>query len=222
MAEVYPEPGKRRCSLCRTAKPLADFCTKANGYAESRCKLCKRAENRAIREAARGKPDLTAPERFWKKVHKTEGCWQWTGSKKEDGYGFFVYQGRTTRAHRVALILSGVDVPDYDGGSATGLVVDHICKNVSCVRPDHLRLVPQADNCTTHARDTSPFKRNRAAEKCVNGHPFEGANLAVRTVRGRKGRSYRTRICLTCWPGHWRYAVIPRDPPPAGYAKGKK
>lgn len=77
--------------------------------------------------------------RFWAKVDKTSDCWLWTGTKDSDGYGQICVNGRTERAHRVSLNLEGVEIGE-------GLQVDHMCKEPSCVRPSHLRLVTVSEN----------------------------------------------------------------------------
>lgn len=33
--------------------------------------------------------------RFWKKVQKGDGCWEWVGLKHDGGYGLFFYSKNT-------------------------------------------------------------------------------------------------------------------------------
>lgn len=75
-------------------------------------------------------------ERFWEKVDKSGECWLWTAHLDRDGYGRFDHGG----AHRTALKLTGVAIPQ-------GVVVDHICHTPACVRPSHLRVCTQKQNC---------------------------------------------------------------------------
>ncbi len=78
-------------------------------------------------------------ERFWAKVEVAGKCWVWTDHIGENGYGQ-LRNGRTfISAHRYSYqLLRGV-VPD-------GLVINHVCKNKTCVNPDHLEAVPQFIN----------------------------------------------------------------------------
>jgi hypothetical protein len=73
--------------------------------------------------------------RFWSKVdkRKNDECWPWLASarKKNEGYGAFWLDGRHQPASRVALLVSGVDVP-------AGMVVCHRCDNPTCCNPAHL------------------------------------------------------------------------------------
>jgi hypothetical protein len=72
-------------------------------------------------------------ERFWSKVDKTElGCWDWTGAKsnKKNGYGVFQLSDHLTTAHKVAWILEG----NEELGDS---LMDNLCGNRSCVRPEH-------------------------------------------------------------------------------------
>lgn len=77
-------------------------------------------------------------ERLWEKVEKTEDCWVWTGTKLK-GYGHMGVDGKTVLCHRLTY-------EDAYGPIADGLVIDHLCRNPSCVRPDHLEPVPQREN----------------------------------------------------------------------------
>ncbi len=78
------------------------------------------------------------PERFWPKVNKTEGCWEWTRAKRE-GYGVLNVAGKALYAHRLSWELHFGPIP-------TGMWVLRHCDNRGCVRPDHLFLGTIQDN----------------------------------------------------------------------------
>lgn len=77
-------------------------------------------------------------KRFWAKVEKSNTCWTWTGAKTF-GYGKFYVDGERLSAHRVSWELNHGAIPP-------GMLVDHICHNPACVRPDHLRLATKRQN----------------------------------------------------------------------------
>lgn len=88
---------------------------------------------------------MTLEERFWSKVKRTNGCWLWQGSTSA-GHGRFNLGGRPVGAHRVALMLSGVEIPE-------GHHVHHKCEVRGCVNPEHLEvLAGHAEHAKRHLR----------------------------------------------------------------------
>src|ERR1041385_4955256 len=82
-----------------------------------------------------------------------DGCWEWTGAKTGHGYGKILTFRSIQVAHRILYELLVGPVPE-------GMELDHLCRNPSCVRPDHLEPV-------THRVNIS-----RAIQKthCLRGH----------------------------------------------------
>lgn len=122
-------------------------------------------------------------ERFWSKVDKSdEGCWEWRGQVRPDGYGSIWDSrlGRKNLAHRIAVELTGRTIP-------AGMHTDHLCRNRKCVRPDHLEVVTHRENMR---RGIGWPGVNARKTRCPNGHPYDGANL-VMNVRGE-------RLCRSC------------------------
>lgn len=77
--------------------------------------------------------------RFWALVRKSEGCWEWQGSRRKNGYGRFSLNDYIYEAHVVAYtIANGVD--------PVGTVIRHSCDNAICCRPEHLLSGSDADN----------------------------------------------------------------------------
>jgi hypothetical protein len=83
-------------------------------------------------------------ERFMSKVDKTDTCWNWKAYIAPGGYGKF---GITTApkikkimyAHRFSYELLNGKIPE-------GKVIDHLCRNRSCVNPEHLEVVDMYTN----------------------------------------------------------------------------
>lgn len=110
------------------------------------------------------------PARYWAKVDRTDHCWTWTACINSRGYGCFAVNGKAQLVHRLSYADAFGDIPD-------GLTIDHLCRNIRCVRPDHLEPVTLAENIR-RAADTKTA--------CRRGH----------TLTFRPGD--RQRRCRTC------------------------
>ena len=78
---------------------------------------------------------MSVQYRFWSKVNKTDTCWLWMAGGNGSGYGkFYVHKGKRVYAHRYSYEIHKGEIPK-------GYEVDHLCKVVSCVNPDHLEAV---------------------------------------------------------------------------------
>jgi hypothetical protein len=120
--------------------------------------------------------------RFWSRVTFTEGCWTWPRNPESTArYGSFCVGGQILRAHRVAYMVTVGPIPD-------GLVLDHLCRNTFCVRPDHLEAVTQGEN----VRRGNVGDNSRNKTHCPQGHEFSEENTMRTTGR------HPQRRCRTC------------------------
>lgn len=123
-------------------------------------------------------------DRFWSKVEKGPGCWEWTSQLDSRGrYGHFRLDGKVVRAHRVAYELVKGPIP-------VGLQIDHLCRNPRCVNPDHLEAVTAQVNTL---RGTSPAAAHAAKTQCPQGHPYNDEN--TKWYRNRRF----CRECVRAW-----------------------
>lgn len=133
-------------------------------------------------------PRRPLAERFWEKVRKGPGCWEWTSARDTNGYGRITDRpgarllgvGRTRSASRVAWEIVNGPIPP-------GLCVCHYCDNPRCVRPEHLFIGTRKDNVLDCVAKGRNFWRSQT--RCVNGHVFTEEN-----TYHWKGR----RVCRAC------------------------
>lgn len=127
---------------------------------------------------------MTPLQRFWLKikVDLVTGCWEWTGTQNELGYGIFGADGKKFRAHRFSYIAFIGDIPE-------GLGLDHLCRNPPCCNPSHLEAVTQKVN---NLRGTSPAAMCARKTACPLGHPLSGSNLYINPNTGKR----RCRECM--------------------------
>ena len=128
---------------------------------------------------------MSEQERFWAKVEVTGFCWNWTGATVKGSYGRFSIGSRTDGSRR--------NVPTHTfayeslvGPILKGMHMDHLCRNVSCVNPDHLEPVTVAEN---NRRAFGVGGINARKSQCKRGH-----ELVAYTIESRKGE----RWCPTC------------------------
>ena len=156
--------------------------------------LCRMHHERKRKHGDVGPPHSLRPripvEQKIRQRHRVtaEGCWEWTRGRDKNGYGF-VTGGGSKLAHRVSYEVFVGPIPE-------GLTLDHLCRNTSCINPDHLEPV-------THRENVLRGKVSRLRDfptHCKNGHPYDEANTywlrgarQCKACAALRNRRYRAR-----------------------------
>lgn len=129
-------------------------------------------------------------ERFWAKVNKTDGCWEWTASLDRGGYGHFGLNGKVIMPHRYSYIIHHPLTTDL--WEHREICVCHKCDNPRCVNPAHMFLGSQVDNIKD--RDTKGRGNQPKGERQYNSKLTE---TQVREIRGKFANGeLQTQIAL--------------------------
>lgn len=110
------------------------------------------------------------------------GCWEWTRSRKPNGYGEIGIAGRARLVHRVAYTELVGPIPD-------GLDLDHLCRNRACFNPAHLEPVTRSENLRRGVGPAITRARHAAVTTCPQGHPYDDRNTGYKVDGARRCRA---------------------------------
>ena len=104
------------------------------------------------------------------------GCWEWKGNIHSwTGYGRIRVNDQECSSHRFVYELLRGPIPK-------GLTLDHLCRNKTCVNPDHLEPVTAGENAL---RGFGPCAVNARKIICLRGHRYDENNTYI-DKRGRR------------------------------------
>lgn len=109
------------------------------------------------------------------------GCWEYLGTKNQQGYGFMNYRGKPWALHRLTLTIAKGPIPPKHKAC-------HNCDFPPCCNPDHL-------NAETDAENTRQSVERGRHSKIQNTHCPAGHSFAD---HGRVGETTGWRTCGMC------------------------
>jgi hypothetical protein len=180
-----------RCG-CGEAAPIANENRPSRGL--------KKGQPRPFRRGHHWRRDPV--EKFWEKVLRGDGCWEWRAGRDQKGYGVTNVDGKGRKAHRVSWELTNGPIPD-------GMQVCHHCDNPPCVRPDHLFLGTNQDNVDDAYRKGHFFNRLGRAPSRDEAHrivSLRASGLSQTAIATETGLSRRT-VQRVLDGSHWVLAA---------------
>ena len=99
-------------------------------------------------------------------------CIIWNKHLNKDGYGQLTYKGKTYLAHRFHYELIECKIPKNKE-------LDHLCRNRSCINPNHLEIVSHKENMNRG------IFFNSLKTKCSNNHEFNKNNTRISKTNKR-------------------------------------
>ena len=127
---------------------------------------------------------ISASIRFFKyasNCNTVENCWEWKGGKTYQGYGVFSSDNRESiLAHRWIWTYLFGPMPK-------NRVINHRCRNTSCVNPVHMEVISQSENVLVGDH------YERKIMHCPRGHAYTTKNTYIQ--RRYNGNSRSCKIC---------------------------
>lgn len=118
-------------------------------------------------------------QRLLEKIYynSTNHCWEWTAKKNIEGYGLIKFEGKYKFAHRISYIQLVGQIP-------SGLEIDHLCRNRSCIKPSHLEAV-------SHLVNMQRGKPGKKASKLTATQVKQIKSLKGKFSERELGRKYK-------------------------------
>lgn len=144
-------------------------------------------------------PDLVA--RFWRRVERGSSCWHYRVRVTKRGYGRVTRPDNSTiYAHRFSWVLH------HQRELAGDLTIDHRCRVVTCVNPDHLDAVTIAENV---ARTRGIYARTPKAHVARSGKTTW--RVRFRTYdsgKTERSRTFESEVAALAWIAENRYQPL--------------
>jgi len=121
------------------------------------------------------------------------GCVVWTGALDKNGYGKFRFRERgkperMTGAHRAAWLAKVGPIPHR-------MVIDHLCRNTSCINIDHMEVVSNSVNALRGDHSNKAGRSGRKVAGTPQSCPTHGREDGYLFTDRRGYSQWTCRLC---------------------------
>lgn len=159
--------------------------SKVDAYLSCRSLPGTRGPDKKPRSTRMSREKFSDLERFLAKVSVGD-CWEWLAGKTDGGYGQFSYYKETGKksvmvAHRWLWLKLVGPIPEKHD-------LDHLCRNRSCVNPDHLEPVSRSENLIRGVGGLKLYQWHLSEgtwDTCGRGHSLKDPDNVYRSPQGK-------------------------------------
>lgn len=123
------------------------------------------------------------------------GCLLWCGGSDKDGYGKIKYEGKHSRAHRVAFAIVHGPIPER-------MLIQHSCDTPACINVNHLSLGTPLSNMQDKVGKGRLKNQHMAKTHCPRGHKYSYFHGGRRGCRVCTQSKRRIKAGLEPWPDY--------------------
>lgn len=128
------------------------------------------------------------------------GCWEWQRQIHPRGYAKWKVWGAKTGTQK-SVWVHRLSYETFIGDIPEGLTIDHLCKNKSCINPDHLEAVSRKVNSE---RGNESYRQDNPKFPCGHLRSETGCTFPVYARSGALIQKIRCKPCIVAYQKNYQ------------------